>query len=283
MSNIDIKYEKNPFIERFLEKKMLPEGKLTTGLAEDVITYRTNDQDHHVSVQEVRELDEEHFIKTFAEYTSVLHRLSKPGTLVLQYVLGVMLPNKGTVNLYIPQMVKDIKCSKPTIYKGLDQMILADLIAPSTVPSVWFINQAAMFKGNRFSYIKSYVRAELSPKEKEKNILLADQAELAETALAGMKNYKPEPIELLENQEEEEVILPNGNKRVKAIFNEEDDTVDEASRLANIEAFRKNDAVTMPESTFVKVWGPYNDKDQADIRAAANTRAQATRMTKETT
>lgn len=271
MSNIEIKYDKNPFVERFLEKKMLPEGHLTSGLIGDVITFHNKDQDHHVSIQEVRELDEEHFIKTFAAYTSSVHRLSKPGTLVLQYVLSVMLPNKGTVNLHIPKMVEELKCSKPTIYRGLDQMIMADLIAPSTNSTVWFINQAAMFKGNRFSYIKSYVRAELTPKEIAKYKDLEEQAEIAETALGAEniftnKSIAPQP-------EEEEVILPNGNKRVIAQFNEEDNNVDEISRQSNIAAFRKNDALTMPESTFVKVWGPYNDIDKETIRAAANTRA----------
>lgn len=62
--------------------------------------------------------------------------------------------------------------SKGTVYRGLAELVKAEIIARGINENLWFINPLIVFNGDRVSFTKTYVRKnlyQLKRKQKKMN------------------------------------------------------------------------------------------------------------------
>lgn len=109
-----------------------------------------------------REVDEALFTKLFREGIVKINGLSARGTKVWYYICDVLEVGHTSFH-FMPG-----RCLKHTGYKtrgnilsGLAELLEADIIARSEDSSLYFINPAVMFNGNRVTFAKSYIKKQI--------------------------------------------------------------------------------------------------------------------------
>lgn len=108
------------------------------------------------------EVDEALFTKIFREGIVSMNGLSARGTKVWYYICDVLEVGHTSFH-FMPG-----RCLTHTGYKtrgnilsGLAELLEADIIARSEDSSLYFINPAVMFNGNRVTFAKTYIKKHL--------------------------------------------------------------------------------------------------------------------------
>jgi hypothetical protein len=111
------------------------------------------------------EVDEEEFTKLFRNGVATVSGLSTRGTKVWLYICDNLKPGATSVHFM------HSKCLEHTGYKtrgnilsGLAELLEASIIARSQESSLYFINPAIMFNGNRITVAKTYIKKQIIKK-----------------------------------------------------------------------------------------------------------------------
>lgn len=120
-------------------------------------------------------LDETQFVKVFLESLNSFYQLSNAGIRVLTYVLQHIKPNNDAILINREDCKNEVgyKTEKP-IYKGLAELIQANIIARGWTDNYYFINPLVIFNGNRVAFANEYIRKQQGDKTPKQ--ILSDNA-----------------------------------------------------------------------------------------------------------
>lgn len=112
---------------------------------------------------EEREIDSEEFVKMYEYGVQQMHKLTRPGAMIFNYVykevVGKNGANKDTIALnayHIQKWKPDI--SARTYNRGLRELLEKKFLFRSTTRDMFFINVRYMFNGDRMGLVKLYRR-----------------------------------------------------------------------------------------------------------------------------
>lgn len=155
------KYSENPLVEtKDIKTKQKTVRALSTGKMVDTIT---GEVVAGTAVVVRKTVDEEHFVKVFAEGVKASFDLSPSGFKVFQIVLRAAQNGAfgaDSIYLYFMNAVQDpdFPISQPTFHRGMRELIEKRFIAPSTNPNIYWINPHLFFKGDRVAFVTEYVK-----------------------------------------------------------------------------------------------------------------------------
>lgn len=115
------------------------------------------------------EVDEDQFAKIYLSNFGAFFDLSQAAIRVFGYIMTCMKPKNDMILFFLDKCMEYTKySSKATIYKGLTELVKAEIIARGPVDNLWFINPLIVFNGDRVSFTKTYVRKKtLAAQKKE--------------------------------------------------------------------------------------------------------------------
>jgi Firmicute plasmid replication protein (RepL) len=108
-------------------------------------------------------VDDEHFVKVFAEGVKASFDLSPSGFKVFQLVLKSAQNGAfgaDSIYLYFMDAVEDpdLPISQQTFHRGLKELLTKRFIAASNRPNIYWINPHLFFKGDRVAFVTEYVK-----------------------------------------------------------------------------------------------------------------------------
>lgn len=117
-------------------------------------------------IHAITELDENQFVKIFAQGLIAAHNLEKAGQRVL-YVLLDEYERTPMTRGYADQIAiawlndgingRPLNMSRKTFQRGLNELLENQFIAPAQ-PGLYWVNAAYFFKGKRVKFINEYVK-----------------------------------------------------------------------------------------------------------------------------
>ncbi|MEI8122740.1 MAG: hypothetical protein WCI20_11865 [bacterium] len=156
---------------------------VTTGLKKDLTDMETGEITGASVVRTVEEKDDAEFVKVFASGIAAMYDLTKTAQRVFQRVLEQYQAepmHKGYADSIQLTWFGEglngaaIDLSEPTFNRGLRELLAKGFIAPRT-PTVFWVNPALFFKGDRVLFVKEYVRKR-SHIEQEKRLEREEKA-----------------------------------------------------------------------------------------------------------
>lgn len=159
------KFDENPWIEKSIEaveQRTVLKQKWGNRTDQKGIVSAINPETGEVfQTSFVRrvEVDEDQFAKLYISNLSQLNELSTAGVRVLTYILTRLKPNLAEVIFKIEDCMTHCKYkSKNSVYKGLTELINAQIVARGWADSIIFINPLVFFNGNRVSFATEYIK-----------------------------------------------------------------------------------------------------------------------------
>lgn len=161
-----IKNDENPFMKQAIElidrnivkkyQSSATSDKKATLLAIDP---NTSEVLGHTRFVRQIEVDESQFAKLYLSNFAAFFDLSQAAIRVFGYILTCMKPKNDVFLFDRKKCIEYTKYSsdKP-IYKGLAELITAEIIARGPNEYVWFINPMIVFNGDRVTFAKTYVK-----------------------------------------------------------------------------------------------------------------------------
>lgn len=171
ISNFE-QFRENPFIPNLL----IPRGKKNITIAKSdkaIMSRETGEiEENTLFIGMKKELDKDQFVKIFHSQLQVIFDLSKAALKVFGYIASVT--EFGDKILFDIEDCKEYTGYKglESIYKGLAELLNAEMIARTKQSSVYFINPQVFYKGDRIVLVTEY------RKKREKSILNPNQGTL---------------------------------------------------------------------------------------------------------
>lgn len=161
-----IKNDENPFLKQAIElidrnivkkyQSSAVSDKKATLLAIDPNTSEVLGYTRFVRQIEV---DESQFAKLYLSNFAAFFDLSQAAIRVFGYILTCMKPKNDVFLFDRKKCIEYTKYnSDKPIYKGLAELITAEIIARGPNEYVWFINPMIVFNGDRVTFAKTYVK-----------------------------------------------------------------------------------------------------------------------------
>ncbi len=154
-----VKYDLNPFMEDLCASVNIGKKQIIVGDATDLLyNENTGEITGKTVVHKFQEVDKEKFVKLFVNEISFMHDLSKRGHKVLDYIVSNLKPKKDEVYMHLPEVMKYCNYTQVNhVYRGIAELLGANILAVSHKPNIWFINPMFIFNGSRLTLIKEYV------------------------------------------------------------------------------------------------------------------------------
>lgn len=159
------KFEENPFIEssiKEIESKCVIKQRFGTRMDQKGIVATVDPNSSEVfqtSFLRRVEIDEDQFTKLYIKNLGALNDLSNAGIRVLNYIMSIVKPNAIDVIIRRDKCMEfcKYKTLKP-IYKGLAELVNAQIIARSWSEDIFFINPLVLFNGNRIVFATEWIK-----------------------------------------------------------------------------------------------------------------------------
>lgn len=164
------RYEENPLIEvGDIKTKQKTVRAFGTGKMVDTIT---GEIVAGTAVVVRKNVDDEQFVKVFAEGVKAAFDLSPSGFKVFQLVLIATQKaafGSDSVYLYFMDAVKgpDLLISQQTFHRGLKELLAKRFVAASDRPNIYWINPHLFFKGDRVSFVTEYVKTKAVERQRD--------------------------------------------------------------------------------------------------------------------
>lgn len=155
------RYDENPLVQvSEIKTKQKTVRAIGTGKMVDTIT---GEIVAGTAVVVRKKVDEEHFVKVFAEGVKASFDLSPSGFKVFQLVLKAAQTGafgSDSIYLYFMDAVQDpdLPISQQTFHRGLKELLAKCFIAASSRPNIYWINPHLFFKGDRVAFVTEYVK-----------------------------------------------------------------------------------------------------------------------------
>ena len=166
--------KENPFMKQAIEdieNHVVKKYKSSTGSDKKaVVAAADTDTGEVFRTSFIRqiEVDEEQFAKLYLNNFAAFFDLSQAAIRVFGYIMTCMKPKNDMIMFILEDCLEYTKyTSKGTVYRGLAELVKAEIIARGINENLWFINPLIVFNGDRVSFTKKYVRKEsLSTKKR---------------------------------------------------------------------------------------------------------------------
>jgi hypothetical protein len=185
-------YQDNPFIDGLGYDRRKKTEVLYTG-DRAVVNVKTGeiDDDEQIAVARIKYVDSDQFVKVYLRYIHVFFELGQPAQKVARFVLeqvGRRALGKGEVLLSFTEYAAfydgQAGTSRPTFMRGLQELAAKNLIAKSPNPSIWWINPAMVFNGDRARFVTEVRRTRKSKanalEDKGQQRLQLDEPDMSE-------------------------------------------------------------------------------------------------------
>lgn len=113
------------------------------------------------------EVDKSNFIKIYADGIAPILNLHNAGKRAFMVVYEQLLGRNGIGRTMVNldwQMLPDVEQaaigSKKSLMRGIKELIVAKIIAPTMTPGVYFINPVFVFNGNRLTVARQFIQRE---------------------------------------------------------------------------------------------------------------------------
>jgi len=124
-----------------------------------VVNSATGENDGYSAFMRISEVDEQQFVKIFTRELRTLWDLSKVAGRIFTYVVQCMRMNRDTIYFDVEECMEYTGYkSRRSIINGMSELIEHGVIARSTKTSIYFINPAVVFNGNRVTFAKTYIK-----------------------------------------------------------------------------------------------------------------------------
>lgn len=172
------KHEESPFHEQaieVIEKKLVKKFKNSTHATSEqravaaVADINTGEVFQTSFIRRI-EVDEDQFTKIYlAEFSAAFFDLSQSAIRVFGYIMNCMKPKRDMIVFDRKKCMEYTKYkSEKAIYKGLAELVAAEIIARGPADNLWFINPLIVFNGDRASYTREIIKKKkLTKKEEE--------------------------------------------------------------------------------------------------------------------
>ena len=105
------------------------------------------------------EVDEEQFTKLYLSNFAAFFDLSQAAIRVFGYFMTCMKPKNDLIIFNRKKCLEYTKYkTDKAVYKGLAELVKAEIIARGPADNLWFINPLIVFNGDRVTFAKTYVR-----------------------------------------------------------------------------------------------------------------------------
>lgn len=159
------KYRENPFLEHTAEISTSGYRKIFSEQRSDMMLVVDPDDGDikPAGFYYRREVEQNEFVKLYAEGVGALMGLNNAGKKVFQLVYGQLHGKEGkgrteiVLNYEILTDEQRKFVSRRTFYNGINDLIRAKFIAESVVACYYFINPAYIFNGDRLAVVKEYI------------------------------------------------------------------------------------------------------------------------------
>ncbi|KAB3706894.1 MFS transporter [Phocaeicola vulgatus] len=166
--------KENPFMKQAIEdieNHVVKKYKSSTGSDKKaVVAVADTDTGEVFRTSFIRqiEVDKEQFAKLYLNNFAAFFDLSQAAIRVFGYIMTCMKPKNDMIMFILEDCLEYTKyTSKGTVYRGLAELVKAEIIARGINENLWFINPLIVFNGDRVSFTKTYVRKKsLSTKKK---------------------------------------------------------------------------------------------------------------------
>ena len=180
----DEKYAKNPFINSVVAHtvtgtKMVYANPASKSVA-DTFAAVDKETGEVRNVQDITfgkriTVDKTRFLKFYADGVRMFLGLSSAGIKVFMAIYQQLIDDdkfqqEKIILSYdsLPEEIQDV-ISKATFYRGIRELKKVNLIAPTLVDAVYWINIDYIFKGNRLTLVNQYVLDEHEELERKKD------------------------------------------------------------------------------------------------------------------
>jgi hypothetical protein len=171
LRNLQFSPSSNPLLEpQALETKR---RYVRAGRGRDLLDPLTGEVSAIATVYTVEERDDEQFVKVFADGVKAAFGLTKTAHRVFQAILDEYQStpmSKGYADSIYLHFMDDglsglnLQMSEKTFQRGLKELLAKSFIAPKT-PSVYWVNPALFFKGDRVAFVKEYRRRKVTEQD----------------------------------------------------------------------------------------------------------------------
>jgi len=204
-----IKHETNPFVIELKGKMYLqPRTNTIVARGKAVIDEFTGEViERGILIGRRKIVDKSQFSKLYASEISLLFELSKTAINIFLYLSQHMDYENKVYFSYSKDIHKINYKSSSIVYKGLRELVSKNIIAPSNMINVWWLNPTIICKGERFAKYTEYI-VDNSIKD-EKNIIPNKQTE----AVKQMDENTQKQYRIADNSE---IITTSENKKINA-------------------------------------------------------------------
>ncbi len=153
----------NPLLETEQRVKT-KKGLVATKMSNDLIDPATGEQHSHALIHQIKEVDDQHFVKVFAEGVKKAFELNRTESRVFQKVLDVYQSEKMTGG-YADSITlcwfdgglngEDVGMSDVTFHRGLKGLLNKRFLSPKMRDQFW-VNPSLFFKGDRVAFVTEY-------------------------------------------------------------------------------------------------------------------------------
>ena len=163
------RYSENPFLRHTAEiSKARTKPIFMTQNGEGfIVNALTGELEGTAGLVKREVIESNKFVKLYVEGVAALFSLKEQGKKVflLIYKQIVDAPQKTEIVLnysiyaaLCPDTLKELKISRTTFNRGINQCLEQKIIAQSLTQHVYYVNPAFVFNGNRLSIIREYIR-----------------------------------------------------------------------------------------------------------------------------
>ena len=169
------KNEENPFMKQAIEgieNHVVKKYKSNSGGDKKAVVALADTETGEVfktSFIRQIEVDEEQFTKLYLSNFAAFFDLSQAAIRVFGYFMTCMKPKNDLIIFNRKKCLEYTKYkTDKAVYKGLAELVKAEIIARGPADNLWFINPLIVFNGDRVTFAKTYVRKKtLAAQKKE--------------------------------------------------------------------------------------------------------------------
>lgn len=164
----------NPLVETKQNPVKTKKGLVATKMSNDLVDLKTGEQHSHALIHKIKEVDDQHFVKVFAEGVKKAFELNRTESRVFQKILEIYEAEKMTggyadsisLSWFNGGLNGDkIGMSDVTFHRGLKALLNKGFISPK-MPNVYWVNPSLFFKGDRVAFVTEYRRTKKSEQDK---------------------------------------------------------------------------------------------------------------------
>lgn len=182
LRNLEYSPNLNPLIETRRAPIRTKKGLVATKMAKSLLDTETGEIHPHALIHNVKDVDNEHFVKVFAEGVKKAFELNRTEARVFHKVLEIYEKEKmvggfaETINIaWFDNGLNGqaVDMTDRTFQKGLKGLLNKGFLSPK-MPNVYWVNPSLFFKGDRVAFVTEYRRKSSSQDEESRAKLEAN-------------------------------------------------------------------------------------------------------------